>query len=123
MTDLGEKKSCDHGYHNVIVTLKKVKSNMEAILTSAIDKKCEPLHCSDGALNWTRFLLFQTPRSDIIKLAVRLAESEGLENLLASEIQQRLSHNDDAHDVLSNTQEKFEIIGGKPKDTASVDSR
>ena len=119
LATLGKKQPGDDGYEAAVSKLRKVESNMEAILISAIEHKDEPKHCLQAALNWTRYLAWQTPRSDIIRLAVRLAKSEKLENFMAEclhalgETERILNHYDEAERMLSNAQTKYEVLGNQ----------
>ena len=117
LAELGRKNPGDVGYKTAVVTLKKVQSNMESILTAAINSKIAPEQCLQAALDWTNFLFWHTPRSDIIKLAVGLAEQEKQESQLAhclyklGIIQSKLAQYDEGQKTLLDAQTRFEILG------------
>ena len=116
LAESGKKAPGDAGYQTTVVTLKKVESNMEAILRLAVDNEYQPEHSIKAALNWTHFLFFQTPRSDIIELAVRLAKKKYLTSLLASclqslgNVQRMIQHYEEAQQVLYEAQSIFEAV-------------
>jgi tetratricopeptide (TPR) repeat protein len=117
VADLGQKGPGDNDYHDAIITMKAVASNMESILTLALETKFDPVHCLEAALNWTKFLSSQTPRSDIIRLAVGLAESEKLDKLLARCLQSLgdtlllLNEHDEAQQRLADAHTLFKSTG------------
>ena len=101
LADGGRTKPGDNGYQDGVVILKEVERNMEAILKLAIARKEKPRICIKAALNWTNFLLYESPRSEIIRLSPRLAESKQLDDLSARCLQRlgdilyRLEHYDE----------------------------
>ena len=116
LADGGGIKPGDNWYQDGVVILKEVERNMEAILTLAIVRKEKPRICIEAVMNWSHFLLYESPRSEIIRLSLRLAESEQLNNLLArclqmlGDILYRLEHYDESQQMLSDSQAIFEII-------------